>query len=508
MLTTYEAQQSLDEGSALVGTIFFKQQLNHEVARKQKLAAAEQSLAQANSEALLLQQQYFQEQYVRLLNICNQIKESAEAKVKALPILADPKLQESTLNSFNLVSKLTSAVDSFLKEVVAYGRSHKEDINALKNLTDDLAVTSDLLTSPTAQNMSTFQNRVYAEPKYQNDSKIAKAMIKVGEICFVASIIVMVASLIYIPLLPLAVGGGIFIGGQALTLVAAALVTFGKNEKRFAKIEDNPIISHQKAIAEEIKHQNYSRENSTLESNDEGSAIVRTFFFNQQRENKLAGLAEQTLAQSSQNALILQQQYFQYQYTRLQEACREIKKETQVRVAAIPVLNEQLWEPAIKSVNNLISVTESLLNVVAKSAREHRNDPTILKTLSTDLEVTTNLLNSPTTQNMEVFQKRTNERYGQHNLEKVGDSMFIVSLALCMALYLSIPVGLVAICFGFPLALGLLVAYSPLIMAIGTSLLSSASEKVGKMLPPPEVSYKNQIVQEVNPYIRPTPKLS
>lgn len=250
-----------------------------------------------------------------------------------------------------------------------------------------------------------------------------------------------------------------------------------------------------------------SKESSILDSNGEGSTVVRTFFFNQQYTNKLAGIAEQNLAKSTNFGLILQQHYFQYQYTRLQRVCEKIKKDTQVRVAAIPVLEQQLWEPVIKSLNNITSATDLLLKVVAKSAREHRNDTTFLRTLSADLEVTSNLLSSPTTQNMEAFQKRANEKYGQHSLEKAGDSMVRgAMLGIGMAVFLLF-VASMAVCVTASPALVIL-SLITFGSALSGLLLGSAVAKVGNMLCGPEVSYKNQILQEVSPYVRPTPKLS
>lgn len=158
-----------DESSYTVRATFFA---------ANSLAPVSEQTAQKNSQALFYQQQVFEAQYRRLQNICKELKKDTKANFESIPIF--DQVLESTKKIIQFLNKLISSTDDFLREVAKYGNSHKHDITTLKNLTDDLAVTNELLTSPTAKNVSAFQERFYDEPKYKKDTKITDIMISLG----------------------------------------------------------------------------------------------------------------------------------------------------------------------------------------------------------------------------------------------------------------------------------------------------------------------------------------
>lgn len=156
-------------------------------------------------------------------------------------------------------------------------------------------------------------------------------------------------------------------------------------------------------------------------ANDEGSNLVRTFFFNQH------------FAQSSNEALIFQQKRLQDQYERLQRICKNKKQACLAAQAAVPVLDTTDYSPVIKSINKITTATDNLLQEVKAHAHSHAEDINTLKALSYDLEITSNLLSLPTEQNLSIVQARTSLSTGYPKKQGILDAMLTIGEYVALA---------------------------------------------------------------------------
>lgn len=172
---------------------------------------------------------------------------------------------------------------------------------------------------------------------------------------------------------------------------------------------------------------------------DKRSILVRTVFFNQQANNKIHRDQEVELRQIKSEAEehlqllpISHRQRFEREFRRLRKICQQIKNEVQEEEANFPILDKKSWKSKFNTLNELTSATDRFLEQVEQRGCYYKDDKDKLNLLSDDLEVTSNLLESPTEQNMVAFQQKVNDTKIS-TLTSVAYTMFAVGIVVTLA---------------------------------------------------------------------------